>query len=112
MDDPRLAENSAALLWFQDWHHATFTSTDLSSKAQKNRKFITHQLYFDLHSMILGFSSYCQFVFDLFPGAEIRPSFTNQDRTENLFGCIRGSNGPNEMPNESEYGKCVTYMSL
>ena len=41
----------------------------------------------------------------MFHGAGITPGFTNQDRTENIFSVVRGSNGQNEMPNILEYGK-------
>ena len=111
MDDPRLSENLAVLLWFQEWEEEVAGKTNMTKK-ERNRMFLTSQLYFDLKSMILGFHNYCEVIFSLFPGAQIKPAYTNQDKSENLFGCVRGANGPNEMPNEAQYGKYLKVVPM
>jgi hypothetical protein len=103
MDDPRLMENDSVLEFFNDWYRE-LQQTDLP-KQEKNKRFISDKLYFDLQSMIIGFKSYCNMLLELFPAAGINAAHTNQDKTENLFGFIRAANGPNEMPNVLEYGE-------
>ena len=96
MDDPRLGENTASLEYFEDWHRQVH---------QNKSQFISTQLYFDLRSMVTAFKQFCGILFEKFPQACIIAAYVNQDKSENMFGFIRGANGPNEMPNVLEYGE-------
>ena len=101
-DDSRLCENTAALNWFIDWRKWV-NEQDLPAKARE-RMFLSKKTMFDLTSMVLGFRSYCETLFTLFPGCDIKTSRTNQDGLEQFFGRQRAQNGQNNNPTELQYG--------
>lgn len=55
--------------------------------------------------MVFGFQKYCEVLFHLFPGCEVKTNRTNQDNLEQFFGRQRAQNGQNNNPTESQYGK-------
>lgn len=73
--------------------------------------FISEKTMFDVASMVIGFKSYCSILFSQYPGCEIKPSRTNQDRQELFFGRQRAQEGQNENPTELSYGVYM-YMTF
>jgi hypothetical protein len=61
-------------------------------------EFISHKLWFDIQSMILGFISLVRTKLNRFPGSLIKPAILNQDVLENHFSQLRGANGQNDNP--------------
>ena len=60
--------------------------------------------------MVFGFQKYCEVLFHLFPGCEVKTSRTNPDNLEQFFGRQRAQNGQNNNPTESQYGKYTDYL--
>ncbi|CAH1269079.1 HMCN1 [Branchiostoma lanceolatum] len=106
MDDPRLMRLDAALHWFLDWKQDVMDSVNLTSK-ERNKSYISEKLHFDLCSMVFGFKSYIHTMTSQFPGMGLVAGHTNQDALENMFGCIRASNGSNTNPTVLQYGPSV-----
>lgn len=78
-------------------------------KAPKNPKEKTSKTS-NLSSMVLGFKVYCETIFTLFPGCEIRVNCTNQDNLEQFFGRQRAQNAQNNNPTELRYGEYIYYF--
>lgn len=114
MDDSRFSENLACVSWFDDWERwvSQKKSTQIPAK-ELEKMFISKKLSFDLRSMVFGFQKYCEVLFHLFPGCEIKTNRTNQDNLEQFFGRQRAQNGQNNNPTESQYGNlCYTKIYL
>jgi hypothetical protein len=67
-------------------------------------EFISHKLWFDIQSMILGFISLVRTKLNRFPGSLIKPAILNQDVLENHFSQLRGANGQNDNPSYQLHG--------
>lgn len=77
-----------ALRYFSNWK--------LGVSAE--REFISYKLWFDIQSMILGFTSMVKAKLTRFPGTCIKPAIVNQDVLENHFSQLRGANRQNDNP--------------
>ncbi|XP_035660859.1 uncharacterized protein LOC118405460 [Branchiostoma floridae] len=106
MDDPRLVQLDGALQWFLDWEEEVKERENLTAK-ERNKSFISDKLHFDLCSMVLGYKSYIRTMTAQFPGMGVISASTNQDALENMFGCVRASNGSNTNPTVLQYGPSV-----
>ena len=62
------------------------------------KQFISGKLWFDLQSMILGFTAMVKTKLLKFPGVLIKPAIINQDVLENHFSQLQAANGQNENP--------------
>ena len=91
VNDIRLLHLREALKFFREWYEET-----LAAKAKK--EFISEKLWFDLNSMILGFSQLVRIKLQCFPGSVVKPCILNQDVVENHFCQLRAANGQNENP--------------
>ncbi|XP_078575154.1 uncharacterized protein LOC144861252 [Branchiostoma floridae x Branchiostoma japonicum] len=105
-DDPRLVQLDGALQWFLDWKEEITDGGEQTAK-EKNKSYISDKLHFDLCSMVLGFKSYVKTMETQFPGRGLVSAGTNQDALENMFGCVRASNGSNTNPTVLQYGPSV-----
>ncbi|XP_019629354.1 PREDICTED: uncharacterized protein LOC109473763 [Branchiostoma belcheri] len=106
MDDPRLVQLDGALQWFLDWNQEVKESVNVTAK-ERNKSYISDKLHFDLCSMVLGFKSYVHTMTTQFPGTGLVSAHTNQDALENMFVCVRASNGSNTNPTILQYGPSV-----
>ncbi len=88
LHDPRIQELNECLKFFTEWHH----------EATNGKEFVSSKLWFDLQSMILGFTAMVKTKLSRFPGTLIKPTIINQDVVENHFSQLRGANGQNENP--------------
>lgn len=86
--DPRLQDINDSLKFFTQWQQQTTTG----------KEFISAKLWFDLQSMILGFTAMVRTKLSRFPGTLIKPAIVNQDVVENHFSQLRGANAQNENP--------------
>lgn len=107
LDDSRFSENLSCASWFDDW--ATWVEENSHGMRAKVREkmFISKKLSFDIRSMVFAFQKYCETLFVLFPGCEIRSNRTNQDNLEQFFGRQRAQNGQNNNPTELQYGSGI-----
>ncbi|CAH1226854.1 Hypp137 [Branchiostoma lanceolatum] len=106
MDDQRLVELDAALQWFLDWREDVMESENQTPK-ERNKAYISDKLHVDLCSMVLGYKSYVCTMITQFPGMGPVSASTNLVALENMFGCIRASNGSNANPTVLQYGSSV-----
>lgn len=97
LNDSRFIDNESALQWLNDWHEDVKRTKGVTA-SQRNRMFLSEKTMFDVQSMVIGFKSFCKILFALYPGCEIKPSRTNQDRQELFFGRQRAQEGQNENP--------------
>ena len=65
------------------------------------KEFLSEKLWFDLQSMILGFTSMVKTKLSRYHGSIIKPAIINQDVVENHFSQLRGANGQNDNPTYS-----------
>ena len=86
--DPRLQDLNDSLQFFKEWQH----------QANTGKEFVSAKLWFDLQSMILGFTALVKAKLSRFPGTSIKPAIVNQDVVENHFSQLRGANAQNENP--------------
>ena len=73
--DPRLQDLNESLWFFKEWQQ----------HANIGKEFISAKLWFDLQSMILGFTAIVKAKLSRFPGTSIKPAIVNQDVVENHF---------------------------
>jgi hypothetical protein len=88
VNDARLKDLETALRFFSDW----------KQQVTKGNQFFSEKLWFDLQSMIHGFTSIVQTKLSRFPGSTIKPAIANQDVVENHFSQLRSANGQNDNP--------------
>ena len=86
--DPRLQDLNDSLQFFKEWQQ----------QANTGKEFLSAKLWFDLQSMILGFTAIGKAKLSRFPGTSIKPAIANQDVVENHFSQLRGANAQNENP--------------
>ena len=86
--DSRLQDLNESLKFFGEWQR----------EATNEKEFISKKLWFDLQSMILGFTAMVNTKLSKFPGTLIKPAIINQDVVENHFSQLRAANGQNENP--------------
>ncbi|KAK3726529.1 hypothetical protein QZH41_015565 [Actinostola sp. cb2023] len=110
LEDTRFAENRECLNWLKSWESNATSQSGLSKK-DKHRRFLPDQSKFDVFSMILGFESFCQNMFDEFPGSGILTCRTNQDTLENFFCGARSINGQNNNPTAAQYESGVNALT-
>jgi hypothetical protein len=104
LDDSRFAENQSCVYWFNEWENWIKENCEQLKAKEKEKMFISQKLIFDLRSMVMGFQKYCETLFGLFPGCQIRSDRSNQDNLEQFFGRQRAQNGQNNNPTELQYG--------
>ena len=104
LDDSRFFENEAVLHWLADWKEEV-ANTEGIAKTEKVRRFISAKTYFDIHSMVYGFKSFCTIMIRKFDGVHINIRHTSQDYLELFFACQRAQNGQNNNPTVLQYGK-------
>lgn len=63
-----------------------------------SKEFLSDKTWFDIQSMIIGFTSLVKSKLSRFPGSVIKPAILNQDVVENHFSQLRGANGQNDHP--------------
>lgn len=63
-----------------------------------SKEFLLDKTWFNIQSMILGFTSLVKSKLSRFPGSVIKPAILNQDVVENYFSQLRGANGQNDNP--------------
>ncbi|CAB3995373.1 Hypothetical predicted protein [Paramuricea clavata] len=83
INDDRLSKLWGVMQYFSNWKENISTENE----------FISHKLWFDIQSMILGFISLVRTKLNRFPGSLIKPAILNQDVLENHFSQLRGANG-------------------
>ena len=88
VNDNRILALNDLLKFFTEWEQQT----------TNGKEFVSAKLWFDLQSMILGFTSMVREKLSRFPGSVIKPAIVNQDLVENHFSQLRGANGQNENP--------------
>ena len=88
VNDARLKDLETALRFFSDW----------KKQVTKGNQFFSEKLWFDLQSMIQGFTSLVQTKLSRFPGSTVKPAIANQDVVENHFSQLRSANGQNNNP--------------
>lgn len=88
VQDKRLVDMQKCLHFFKKWE----------SQCQESKNFISDKLWFDLQSLILGFTAMVSHKLSKFHEAIIRPAIVNQDACENHFSQLRGANAQNENP--------------
>ena len=108
LDDSRFAENISCVSWFNEWEKWIKENCERLQPKEKEKMFMSKKVIFDLHSMVKGFHKYCDTLFNLFPGCQIRSDRSNQDNLEQFFGRQRAQNGQNNNPTEFQYGMCVS----
>ena len=86
--DTRIQDLNDSLQFFTEWQQ----------QATTGKEFVSSKLWFDLQSMILGFTAMVRTKLSRFPGTLIKPAIVNQDVVENHFSQLRGANGQNENP--------------
>lgn len=87
--DVRLGELHNFLSYLQEWK---------SSAGNEGMKFFSYKLWFDLQSMILGFTAIVSVKLQKYPNSTIKPAIVNQDVVENHFCQVRACNGQNNHP--------------
>ena len=88
VNDNRIRALNDSLNFFTEWEQQITTG----------KEFVSTKLWFDMQSMILGFTSIVREKLSRFPGSVIKPAIVNQDLVENHFSQLRGANGQNENP--------------
>ena len=88
VNDARLKDLETALRFFSDW----------KEQVTKGNQFFSEKLWFDLQSMIHGFTSIVKTKLLQFPGSTIKPAIANQDVVENHFSQLRSANGQSDNP--------------
>ena len=88
VDDNKIRALNDSLNFFTEWEQQITTG----------KEFVSTKLWFDMQSMILGFTSIVREKLSRFPGSVIKPAIVNQDLIENHFSQLRGANGQNENP--------------
>ena len=88
VNDNRIRELNHALQFFTEWQQ----------QCTSGKEFVSSKLWFDLQSMVIGFTSMVRTKLARFPEAVIKPAIVNQDIVENHFSQLRGANGQNENP--------------
>lgn len=88
MGDRRLSKLLGVLRYFSNWKESVLAESE----------FISYKLWFDIQSMVLGFTSLVKIKLARFPGSFIKPAIVNQDVLENHFCQLRGANGQNDNP--------------
>jgi hypothetical protein len=88
VNDNRIRALNDSLNFFTEWEQQITTG----------KEFVSTKLWFDMQSMILGFTSIVRERLSRFPGSVVKPAIVNQDLVENHFSQLRGANGQNENP--------------
>ena len=86
--NPRLQDLNDSLQFFKEWQQ----------QANTGKEFLSAKSWFDLQSVILGFTAIVKAKLSRFPGTSIKPAIANQDVVENHFSQLHGANAQNENP--------------
>ncbi|XP_070540318.1 uncharacterized protein [Ptychodera flava] len=101
MSDIRLQDCTNFLTFLDNWYASV-----------EPKHFISRKLYFDMQSLLLGFTKMCEYKLQQFPGSSIMPGIVNQDVVENVFCQARSYNGQNANPSYDKYCKSMNSILI
>ena len=87
LEDERLTELVRIARWFEDWHAENEAAG--GSAAEKQERFISRELFFDLRLCIYGFVGFVRHSLAKAGAEGIVPRLYNQDCVEGFFSLIR-----------------------